>query len=594
MEAEVKKEYQGETFYREASIDHRSVDEDKRTVQLSFSSEEPVQRYFGIEVLSHDPAHVDLSRFNSGAGPVLADHRNTAQIGIVERAWIEKRKGRAVVRFSRRPEAEAEFQDVIDGIRTNISVGYQVEEMERTENNSDTPTYRAIRWTPMEISTVSIPADVTVGVGRSNQGGLMTTTESTHTRPRQLRRDAEFAKQEIIAMGEVHGFQDEALQALKENLPLEKFRAFVLDKLAERNVGAISQGSDIFSIGLTKSESRQFSLLRAIRCLAYPHERKYHEAARFELECSEAASKNAPTETRGIRVPVDVAMNWGTRTLTAGTATDGAELVGTNLLAGSFVDTLRNLSVTLTLGAQMLPGLVGNVSIPRKTSGATASWIATEGGDAANSEPQFDNITLSPKTIGCYVDMTRNLILQSTPEIEFLIRSDLAGAVATGIDLASLYGSGASGQPTGILNQTGINAPTNFAAATPTWAEVVAMESAVDVDNALTGNLGYAINPALAGTLKTTPKETGYPVYILGEDGDKLNGHKLAVSSQVTVGDVFFGNWEDLVVGMWGGLDIVVDPYSNSKSGTVTIVVHQSVDVGLRHPVSFSFNNDGV
>lgn len=593
MDVEVKKEFEGETFYRSAAIDHRSIDQDKRTVELSFSSEEPVKRYFGAEILSHDPAHVDLSRFNSGAAPLLADHRDTAQIGIIERAWIQGRKGRAVVRFSRREVAEAEFLDVIDGIRQNISVGYQISKLIRDgDGDGDTPTYRATRWMPMEISTVAIPADVTVGVGRNNEGGhTMTTEETKHKRPRQIRREAEQDREDIIAIGEGHGFQNEAQKALEWGWPLERFRGYIMGKMSGNAISPIERSSDI---GLNSREANQYSLTRVIRHLAYPHERKYHEAARFELECSEAASRNAPTETRGIRVPVDVAMNWGTRTLTAGTATDGAELVATNLLAGSFVDVLRNLSVTLTLGARILPGLTGNVEIPRKTTGATAAWIASEGGDAANSEPQFDNIALSPKTIGCYVDMTRNLILQSTPEIEFLIRSDLAGAVATGIDLASLYGSGASGQPTGIVNQTGINAPTDFAAATPTWGEVVAMESAVDVDNALTGNLGYAINPAMAGTLKTTPKETGYPVYILGEEGDKLNGHKLAVSSQVTDGDVFFGNWEDLILGLWGGIDLVVDPYSNAKSGTVTIVVHQSVDVGLRHPVSFAFNNDGA
>lgn len=281
-----------------------------------------------------------------------------------------------------------------------------------------------------------------------------------------------------------------------------------------------------------------------------------------------------------------------TRVLTAGTATDGAELVADNLMAGSFVDVLRNLSICLLLGARTMHGLVGDVLVPRKTSGAAAGWIATEGGDVSASEAQFDQISLTPKTLGCYSQITRNLMLQSTPDAEQLIKIDLAAAVATAIDAAALYGTGASGQPTGISNVTGINAPTAFAAAVPTFAEVVALESAVAVDNANIGSLGYAINPALAGSLKTTPKVSGFPMYVL-EDG-RMNGHRVAISSQVTDGDMFYGNWSDLLFGFWGGLDILVDPYTNALSGTVRVICHQSVDVGVRHPVSFAFNNDGA
>jgi HK97 family phage major capsid protein len=187
--------------------------------------------------------------------------------------------------------------------------------------------------------------------------------------------------------------------------------------------------------------------------------------------------------------------------------------------------------------------------------------------------------------------MTRNLLLQSTPAIEGLVRMDLAAAVATAIDKACLYGTGADGQPKGISLQTGINAPTAFAAAVPTWAEVVAMESAVAVDNALQGRLGYALEPAMCGSLKTKPKETGYPSYIM-ESNDRLNGHCAAVSSQIVSGDLFFGNWADLIVGFWGGLDLLVDPYTLGLSGGIRIIVHQSCDVGVRHPVSFAFNND--
>ena len=119
------------------------------------------------------------------------------------------------------------------------------------------------------------------------------------------------------------------------------------------------------------------------------------------------------------------------------------------------------------------------------------------------------------------------------------------------------------------------------------------MESAVAVDNALMGQLGYIIEPSMRGSLKTTEKASGTAVFIYGP-GETLNGYNCGVSSQITSGDVFFGNLNDLIVAFWGGLDVLVDPYTNSLSGTIRIVVHESVDVAVRHPVSFALNNDGV
>ena len=351
-------------------------------------------------------------------------------------------------------------------------------------------------------------------------------------------------------------------------------------------------------IGMSENDKSRYSFQRAMRaaCLG-SHDHKYLDQAGFELEASAAAAKRQHNHKGGLIIPNDMLAHRqpggiNTRTLTAGTSTDGAELVAEDLLAGSFIDVLRNQTIALSLGARVINGLVGDVLIPRKTSGAAAGWITTEGGNAANGEAQFDQISMTPKTCGVYTDLSRQLLLQSTPEADHLIKDDLARSLAVLIDLAAFYGSGESGQPTGIANVTGINAPTAFAAAVPTWAEVVAMESAIAVDNALMGQTGYAINPSLAGSLKTTPKIAGYPEYIY-RGGKTLNGHRVAVSSQITNGDVFFGNFADLIIGMWGGLEILVDPYTHSLSGTVRIVAHQSVDVCVRHPVSFAFNNDG-
>jgi len=199
---------------------------------------------------------------------------------------------------------------------------------------------------------------------------------------------------------------------------------------------------------------------------------------------------------------------------------------------------------------------------------------------------------MSPKVIGAFTDITRLMIQQSSLSIEELIRNDLSAGIALAIDNGALQGTGSSGQPTGIKNTTGINAPTNFAGAVPTFAEVVAMETAVAEDNANMGSLAYILPASMYGSLKTTVKDSGSGQFVV-EPGGTINGRQAVVSNQVTAGDLYYGNFADCLIGLYGGLDITVDPFSSSNTGTVRIVALQTVDVAVRHAVSFAFNNDG-
>ena len=244
-------------------------------------------------------------------------------------------------------------------------------------------------------------------------------------------------------------------------------------------------------------------------------------------------------------------------------------------------------------GARTLNGLSGDVRIPKKTAAASAAWIATEGGASTESEMTVGNIAMTPKTLGAFTDVTRQLMIQSSMDVESLIRDDLATAIGLAIDLAGLEGSGSSGQPTGILNTSGINSVTNFAAANPTFAEVVTLETALAEDNALMGNLAYILPAAMYGALKTTEKASGTAQFVV-EPGGTINGHRAIVSNQGTAGNLYFGNFSDLLVGFFGGLDLVVDPYTASTSGTVRVVALQSMDLAVRHAVSFAKGNDGA
>lgn len=625
----VKRKIDTGVLHRNFSLNRADVDEENRTVPLAFSSEEPVERWFGNEVLSHEKSAVDLGRLNDG-GALLVDHNPRDHVGVIEEASIDTDKvGRAIVRFGQGARAQEIFQDVIDGIRSKISVGYRIHEMLEDRN---TDTYTATRWQPFEISFVSIPADATVGVGRSEResGDKFETTILSEERvmPEEIKtpapavekidRDAELKAireseagrvKEIRALGKEHGLEKFADQCIERGDTIEAATRIMLENIRESS--ALGQGEDTSSIGMSQAEVKRFSLIRAINALANPNSRQAQEAAAFELECSNAVASKRGIDPQGFFIPemsrngfvnqdaegkyvpgVSVPSEVQARAdLNAGTDAQGGYTVDTTLMAQSFIDVLRNSSALAGMGATIMNGLVGDVAIPGKLAAGASAWLATEGANAVQSDMTFRQVALTPKTAATYTEVTRQLLMQSSLDIDALIRNDIAAGMALLLDLAGLYGSGASGQPEGIANTTGIGDPTTWAASVPTWAEVVAMESNIAGSNALMGSLGYIMETAMRGSLKTKSKAGTEAIFIMGE-GNELNGYKANASNQVTSGDMFFGNWSDMLVGLWGGLDILIDPYTNSLSGTVRVVAHQSMDVAVRHAASFALGND--
>ena len=161
-------DFNKDKLVRNYVVDDFKVDMEKRTVELSFSSETEVGRWFGVEVLDHSQGAIDFSRLNTRA-PFLMDHNSRDQVGVVENAWLDQsqRKGRALVRLSKSARGEEILQDIDDLIRTNISVGYTIQKAILKEQREHDDVYLITEWQPYEISLVSIPADTNVGVGRS-------------------------------------------------------------------------------------------------------------------------------------------------------------------------------------------------------------------------------------------------------------------------------------------------------------------------------------------------------------------------------------------------------------------------------------------
>jgi HK97 family phage major capsid protein len=488
---------------------------------------------------------------------------------------------------------------------------------ERVGKGATPDVFRAVDWEPLEVSLVSIPADVTVGVGRSGGDSapvlvhqLREETQMENIQPqvapapapavdvRVLENDVRARELDrvrgIRKLGDTFKVADMAERAIGEGVALDQFRASVIDHLERTRPVPSSE------IGMSEREVKSFSFVRAINALANPTDRRAQEAAAFEFEASRAAAEKLGRASRGITVPVDVLA----RDLLVGTSTAGGHTVATDLMAGDFITLLRNRSYMMQVGSVM-SGLNGNVAIPRHTTAATAYWVA-ENGAPTESQQAFDQVTLTPKTVGAFTDFSRRLTLQSSIDVEAFVRNDLATILALEIDRVALHGSGASNQPTGIAATAGIGSVAGGAnGAAPSWANIIALESAVAVANADVGNLAYCTNAKARGKLKSVEKATNTGMFVYTEGSTPLNGYQAVITNQVasnlvkgTSGAVcsaiFFGNWRDLLIGMWSGLDLLVDPYTGSTAGTVRVVALQDVDIAVRHPESFAAMLDAL
>ena len=547
------------------------------------------------------------SRLRSGAN-LLCDHDHKDVVGVIESVEIgADRVGRAVVRFGKSARAEEVWQDVKDGIRRNVSVGYMVHKAQLVETVDGVETYRITDWEPFEVSLVSVPADASVGVGRSLEDAspdpepAPAPVESTPIEPTEVKTmpDVNVIEQrnhaaEITAIaGTIPGGADLAMSAIQRGLTVEQFQVEAIRHLSSKPVPTAD-------IGLDKKEVRRYSMMRAINALANPGDRAAQEAAAFERECSEAAAQKMGKQARGFMVPSEVQH----RDLVVGTPTAGGNLVATDLLAGSFIDALRNAMVIDGLGARFLTGLVGNIAIPKLTGSASAYWVA-ENTAPTESQQTIGQVTMSPKTVGAYTDISRRLLLQSSLDVEGMVQNDIAQILGLAIQQAAISGTGASNQPSGILTQVTSSVIGGTNGAAPTWANIVQLESDVAVANADVGTLAYLTNAKVRGKLKTTSKVSGQNGFVWESGDTPLNGYRAgvtnAVPSNLTKGTssgvasaIIFGNWADLVIGMWGGLDLTVDPYSGSTAGTVRIVALQDVDIALRNVVSFATMVDAL
>jgi len=598
---EERKAPEMETRQRSMHMDAKVEGEDDRRVSISISSEKPVERSFGIEILDHTDRSVDLSFLNSGNAPLLLDHDPERQIGVVESVNLDSsaRRLRATVRFSKGQLGSEVYDDVRDGIRNNVSIGYKIGRMERDEKAEGGNTYRVRSWTPLEASIVSIPADDSVGTNRKAELEPTPTpipAQAERKEPKMSEQDiqaveanarAEYAKtvNEILELGASKNKRDLANQAIKDGLSVAQFRGILAVASADEPIATPD------NLDLNVQERQEYSLMRAFRNAAAGR-----EVGGFEREVSDEIAKRTGKEARGFYVPSDIFK----RDLTVGTNTAGGFLKPTDHLGGEFIDALRPNLVTANLGARMMSGLSGDVAIPALNAKTAVGFVAENAAPGSEGAPTFRQVTMAPKTIAQYVDLSRKLMMQSDPSVEQVIRDDMLRQFAAKIDDVAIEGGG-SNEPTGITGTSGIGSVamgTNGGAIT--YAKLVDLESEVAIDNALGGRLSFLTNPKVVGAMRQTPRQaSGVEGNFILNDANTLLGYGVAsstlVPSDLTKGTssgvcsaVIFGNFADLMIGMFGGLDVLVDPYSGSTTGATRISMFQDVDVAVRHAESFA------
>lgn len=444
---------------------------------------------------------------------------------------------------------------------------------------------------------------------------------STATEARaQSQRGAEGERtriNEIEALCEKYKIPAETRKAMiQKGATVEQARLTAADMVMERagKTAPAADFGDTHNPDLSRSDKARYSMIRAVNAALT---RNWKEAG-FELECSNAISQRlgrSPQNEHGFFIPTN--LQFGQRATyavgTAGSGTTGGTLVATNLLPGSFIEVLRNRARVLQLGATVISGLVGQVDIPRQTGQASTFWTA-EGVDTSKSEATFDKVSLTMKTIGVYSQITRNMLMQATPDVDMLARADMMASIALGVDLAALSGSGSGGQPLGIGNQAGIGSViggTNGAAIT--IDNMIDMETQVTGANVPEDSLAYLANAKTVGNLKKLKSTTGQYLWTNAPGGGRsgtpgeINGYPVVRSNQarstLTKGssagvcsELFFGAWSELLIGEWGVLEIVPNPYDSTvyKNGGVLLRALQSLDIGVRHGASFATMSDAL
>jgi len=606
------------------------------TLTFPASSEEPVERWYGTEVLSHEKSAVRLDRAKSGAMPLLFNHNVDDPIGVISDARVENNRLMVDAKLFATDRAQ-EVKTMIDGGLRNVSLAYRINVI---EENTKTEVYTMTDWEPYEVSIVSVPADPTVGIGRcekeydvrmiraskpdssppaavvppqaarapisqppapsaqtkeqvmtDEENAAAVAAEAANTRKIGA-VEAEKERRQAIANLCKSNRIDARVEArwIEEGMPLTKIASEILDVMEERGRQHPVSAS---AVGMSVKEAKGYSIFRAIRAMKFGgNNPKFIEEASFEIECSRTVAKQLGRElTSNILVPGEVltrplGAEAASRAMATQPGSKGGYLV--NVENMGFIDILRNRSVALAMGARNLSGLVGNVTFARQTGKGTVTWQGGDGTSVTATDQALGQLSMTPKTAIAITDVSEQLLRQSTPSAEQFVMADLAADIAIdGVDAVVIKGTGGA-QPIGIENTSGITSGQDAASAT--YAKILAFVSTAGGANAIRGNPGWVTTTAGAARLMQVQRftSTDTPLWTGNMLDGELVGFKAMSSEQLTAAHLIFGSWNEVIIGDWGVLELAMDNGGTRfNQAQVGIRAMWMVDVLIRYPQAF-------
>jgi HK97 family phage major capsid protein len=380
-----------------------------------------------------------------------------------------------------------------------------------------------------------------------------------------------------------------------------------LDKL--QNLAAQAAGNSV-SRSEEKEKSKmkdQYSFKRAME-MAISGRRDGVEGEFNAIAAEEYQRSGVSVSAHSIKIPSEVFK----RDMTATGGSSGSE-GGVNIQTsvGSIIDVLLPRTVLRGLGVQQLSNLVGNLDLPTASTLPSAGWN-TENGTATEKSPAFSKVTFSPKRLAAYIQVSNQLMLQSSNSIDAYVRNWLLQAMAQSMEAAAIKGGG-SNEPTGIIANANVNVvfaggatsnATNANGAAPVWADVVNLMKAVE--NANGDGVAYLTNPLVKAKLQTTPRQSSGVEgnFIWPAGGSELNGYPVATSTLVpsnltkgsssTLSAAIFGDFSKMALASWGGMELTVDPYSGATAGLTNVVLNAYMDCNLLQPAAFAVCKDIV
>lgn len=610
----------GEKQYRSFTIETKeSINQENRTIELSFSSDAEVKIWYDeLQILGHKDGEYNFDFLNDGA-PLLLEHDRCKQIGVVEKAWVEGGKGRAIVRFSKSALGEEIFQDFIDGIRTKISVGNCIESQYLLRSDEKHDIYYVDKWRSFEISVVSIPADNSVGSNRSaNIENIQKAKKEEIPMPQPIpnnedpqKRSAPPAQvtkpsgddiqkrslfeisQEILAIGAEYrslDFANDYIQNHGDKISVRGFQKQLLEKLHPEsepyNASKALQQRSSGDLDLSKRDNQRFSLVRAVRALANPQDRRAQEEAAYEFDVCRAAADKAKHNSSGMFIPDEILHKRALNTGTSGAGASG-DLIAENLLSGNLIPALIKQSAVMQY-ANIMNGIVGNMSIPIEGADPEALWIDGETGPIPEGETDFGKLLFSPKKLGAFITINSDLIYQSSLDVEHMMAMKIIRSIALKMDHAILYGAGTAGEPLGIMNMNGLPI-IPFAADDPTYQEVVAMKGAIASQNAPIDAVRYLASSNTLSTLESKQKfEGANGDTIYNADKQTIAAKKVTESNQIEDGELLLGDFSRVNVVRWGGVDMLADRHTGRYQDQVKISVIERMDCGVDHISAFA------